>query len=153
GSGGYAFIGGQAAYAEHPVPRNSFLEGDTPSWTWQDILSKRAEVWGHKQRLNEIYRTSLPAGIQLPEHFQQWRFHIRMENPAPVVAALFAAPGRLFAAPGRLFAGRHYASRALPGTCPCAEDLAAHVINLFNDLYYSEEQAYRTCEIIRRFLA
>lgn len=33
-----------------------------------------------------------------------------------------------------------------------AAELHKNVINLFNDLYYSEEQALRTCEIINKII-
>ena len=88
--------------------------------------------------------TRLPAGIQLPAEFQQWRFNIRVRNKPAVMRAIFDS---------RLFASSHYASLAglmSDGRAPEAESLASEVINLFNDHHFDATKAERLCEIVSR---
>lgn len=102
----------------------------------------------HKARLNEIYRTELPKSIQLDEKFQQWRFNI-LANPAlknDILEELFK---------NNLFASSHYyplSSVWSNRKCKVSMQLNNEVINLFNDFYYTEEQAVETCKIINRIV-
>ena len=79
----------------------------------------------------------LPKEIQFPIEYQNWRFNIRVNNKEEILKNIFDAG---------LFASGHY--KPLADHCPVAKDLYEHVINLFNDFYYTEEQARRTCEVI-----
>ena len=49
-----------------------------------------------------------------------------------------------------LFASNHYQSHS--SDCPIATNLHHYVINLFNDQYYTTEQAIKTCEIINQYI-
>ena len=91
----------------------------------------------HKTRLNDIYRKSIPVRIQLPHEYQQWRFNIMVDDKDRVLQAIFE---------DGLFASGHY--MPMERGFKEADFLYRHVVNLFNDLYFTEEQAMRTCEII-----
>ncbi|SMG46671.1 hypothetical protein [Paenibacillus aquistagni] len=99
-----------------------------------------------KNIINKIYSENLPQSIQLDSKYQLWRFNIRTSKKDEILDALFK---------NKLFASSHYASLKgifSLGKAPNAEDLHANVINLFNDRNYDEERAYRTVEIINKFL-
>lgn len=110
------------------------------------ILAALETADRHKQILNAIYAAGLPANVQLPALFQQWRFNILVPNSEVLVASLFEAG---------LFASRHYepvTGRFTAERFPVAEWLHARVVNLFNDRYYSVEQARRTVAVVREHL-
>ena len=117
----------------------------SPQDGWQYDLNKlkaeKAKVTVQKNKLNKIYSTNLPASIQLSDAYQQWRFNIMVDNKDEILKALFD---------NGLFASGHYKSQS--DSCPNAQYLYEHVINLFNDFYYTEEQAMRTCRIINDIL-
>jgi hypothetical protein len=96
----------------------------------------------HSSALNAIYAKKLPAEIQLPQAFQDWRFNIRVKNKESILHAIFSAG---------LFASSHYASLTGvfgEGDGQHAEMLASEVINLFNDYHFTTEQAQQVCQII-----
>ena len=95
----------------------------------------------HKEKLNAVYRKMLPSAIQLPDAYQHWRFNILTDKKNEILKALFAEG---------LFASSHY--KSLSKDCLIARNLHEHVLNLFNDQYFTAEQAIRTCEIINAFL-
>jgi hypothetical protein len=93
-----------------------------------------------------VYVSCLPDEIQLPAEYQTWRFNIRVSGRDGLLSDIFA---------GGLFASAHYASLAgimAPGTCLNAEELASHVINLFNDYHFTVEMAERACDLILKTL-
>ncbi len=99
-----------------------------------------------RQELNQIYSARLPAEIQLPAAYQEWRYNIVVPDKQRILDAIFAAG---------LFASSHYASLAgifTPGRCHQAEKLAGQVINFFNDRHFTKEMAERTCDIILKNL-
>ena len=67
-------------------------------------------------------------------------FNILTDKKEQILDALFAE---------ELFASSHYKTHAETMN---ADNLHRNVINLFNDSYYSEEQALRTCEIINKII-
>jgi len=172
-SGGYAFLHPDIEYHPQTLPFNpahyeeiekdykkniinrtlfqyadsDWLQSDpAPAWDAyrRQIAEAGPESRVHRMEVNAGYAARLPAEICLPEKFQLWRFNIRVENKADVLKSIFDAG---------LFASSHYASLAgifAPGSCPQAEELAGHVINLFNDHHYTVEMAERTCDIIQR---
>lgn len=96
----------------------------------------------HKAKLNAIYRRHLPQSIQLDERFQSWRFHILVDNKKEILEKIFSE---------NLFASNHFKPMSQDrDKFPNAYNLHDKVINLFNDFYYTEEQACRTCEIINK---
>lgn len=120
---------------------DSFLSGDDWIYDFDSLEIQKTKAVIHRERLNKIYRENLPQCLQLEEKFQHWRFNILVENKEEVLKAIFE---------NGLFASGHYKSQA-PG-CPNAQYLYEHVINLFNDFYYTEEKAIRTCKIINNEL-
>lgn len=170
--GGYAFLRDEAKYQPESLPfhlysleelernyktavqdRSRFDYRDTdwlmtdldlPAWDEyrQTVETKLEASLAHRKTLNEVYKTSLPKDIQLPEKYQTWRFNIRVKNKKRVMDAIFA---------DSLFASSHYASLAgimSDGRAPVAESLAGETINLFNDRHFTVEMAERVCEIV-----
>lgn len=130
--------------------KDEWLDLSEPCLSWHsyrkrllDVLVKTEQ---HKQRINEIYQTALPAEIQLPESFQQWRFNIRVSKADRLVARLFEA---------NLFASRHYSSVGgifSERRFPRAEELHKSVVNLFNDWNLNEAQAQLATEVVMEHL-
>lgn len=92
--------------------------------------------------LNKIYIERLLVEIQLPSHYQTWRFNICLKHKDKVLQAIFDEG---------LFASSHYVSLAgimSDGRAVNAERLAAEVINLYNDHHFDEVRAQKVCEII-----
>lgn len=137
--GAVGFVSNRCRYEE--IEEHSFFE--TIDYTFDEAVVelRREELRTYKQKLNDIYRELLPNAIQLPDIFQHWRFNILVPNKEEVIQAIFDAG---------LFASGHYAPQA--ENCPIASNLYNHVINLFNDVYYTEEQAILTCKIINEKL-
>lgn len=138
GAGGIGYVADGWNYEEILVPENDVLTNETWTLDKKILLAKMDAVIKHKEKLNAIYRKNLPAAIQLPAPYQHWRFNIIVPNKEDVLNALFDAG---------LFASGHYNPQA--DGCNVASNLYTHVINLFNDFYYTEEQAIKTCEIIK----
>ncbi len=129
---------------------NDWLETRPMDMDFQSFSIKVTEVLKEmiqmKTQINKIYRKLLPAQIQLPEIFNDWRFNILVPNKTEVLKALFD---------NHLFASSHYASLGgimAEGVFPFAEDLHTHIINLFNDQHFSVEQAQKTTSIINQVL-
>lgn len=106
-----------------------------------NIEDKTIESLNHKKRLNDVCRQMLPPNICLPSSFQSWRFNIRVGDKKIILDALFA---------NALFVSSHY--QPVQEGFENAQYLYDHVMNLFNDKYYTTEQAARTCEIINQYL-
>ena len=139
GIGGIGYVADGRKYEEINVPENDVLTNETWALDEKALLAKMDAVINHKEKLNAIYRNNLPAAIQLPAPYQHWRFNIIVPHKEEILKALFDAG---------LFASGHYAPQA--EGCIVATNLYDHVINLFIDFYYTEEQAIKTCEIINR---
>lgn len=139
GLGGIGCVADGRNYEVITVPENDVLTNDTWVLDEKTLLAKMDAVIAHKEKLNAIYRAYLPKEIQLPEAYQHWRFNIIVPNKEEILRSLFEAG---------LFASGHYVPQA--DGCLVAQKLYDHVINLFNDFYYTEEQAEKTCEIINK---
>ncbi len=137
GMGGIGFVAERWKYEDLQVSENAVLTNATWDLDSKSLLTKMDAVIAHKEKLNAIYRTYLPKKIQLSEAYQHWRFNILVPNKEEIIQAIFDAG---------LFASGHYAPQA--ENCAIASNMYNHVINLFNDFYYTEEQAIRTCKII-----
>lgn len=97
-----------------------------------------------KNSLNNIYRDNLPVEIQMENKFNNWRFNIMVKNKSEILYHLFA---------NNLFASSHFEPLSSNKTdFPVAFNLHNQVINLFNDSYYTTDQAFKTCEIINKYL-
>lgn len=139
--GAIGFITENVAYTNHEVSEG-FLTNEEWHLKEGELLAVMDTAIAHKEKLNAIYRKALPKAIQLPETYQHWRFNILVENKDEILNALFTEG---------LFASSHY--RALGEVlAPIATNLANHVINMFNDDYFTEEQAIKSCKIINEIL-
>lgn len=138
--GAMAYVGENVRYEECPIPEQSFLTNEEWKLNEGEAFAAMDAAIAHKEKLNAIYRKKLPKAIQLPEAYQHWRFNILVKNKNEILKALFDAG---------LFASSHY--KALEEEpAPIASNLSSYVINLFNDRYFTEEQAKKCCEIINR---
>lgn len=137
GIGGIGYVAEGWNYGDVYVLKNDVLTNET--WTWDEraLLAKMDAVIKHKEKLNEIYRKNFPDNIQLPSPYQHWRFNILVPNKEEILKTLFEAG---------VFASGHYKPQA--NDCTVATNLYNHIINLFNDFYFTEEQARKSCEII-----
>lgn len=142
GVGGIGYVAGGWKYEDIVVPENMVLKNEIWTPNKAEIEKKMDAVIAHKEKLNDIYRRNLSKHVlRLPDPYQHWRFHIIVPNKGEILKAIFDAG---------LFASGHYAVQG--GDCPIAENLHARVINLFNDFYYTEEQAQKTCDVILEVL-
>lgn len=130
---------------------SDWLETDAavPVWNEYCMQIERSLAGSLEQRasLNHVYAGMLPVDIQLPAAFQTWRFNIRVRDKQRILDAIFSSG---------LFASSHYASLAGimgDGKAPQAESLERSIINLFNDHYFSLDQAEKVCRIILENLA
>jgi hypothetical protein len=140
----HALAGGEAF--EYAPSR--WLDSRKPPLAWpryrEHVRAQRMNALRHKRTLNAIYEATVPDELQLPSPFQQWRFNIHVANPEVVLAKIFESG---------LFASRHYVplTRAFgTGSAPVAEAVYGRIVNLFNDRYFTADQAIRTAEIVRR---
>lgn len=141
GEGAIGFLKESWQYSEMDVADNDILLNREYQLNESDLLAKMQNVIAHKKKLNGIYSTHLPKKIQFSEPFQRWRFNIWVENKEQILSALFD---------NGLFASSHYKPQ-IEG-CPVAQNLCDHVINLFNDQYYTEQKAVDTCKIINELI-
>ena len=101
-----------------------------------DIIERKLpKVIAEKEKINKIYRNLLPD-------FQNWRFMIVIENRQKVLDAIFKAG--LFA--GTNFPSVSYMFKGV--SSPVAEVEVKHIVNLFNDFWFSEAQARKICDVI-----
>ncbi|MBS6835635.1 MAG: DegT/DnrJ/EryC1/StrS family aminotransferase [[Eubacterium] rectale] len=109
---------------------------------FEQIRRKLKESLEHKKQINSIYST-LQGSMGM--EYQNWRYNILVENQAECLKALFD---------NNLFASFHYKSLGEgyfeDTKTPICNWLENHVINLFNDFHYSESQASKTVEILKR---
>lgn len=115
-----------------------------PETYLNEITQYKQERVTQREMLNSIYRECLPKSIQLNSKFQNWRFNIIVHSlcKEKILNALFS---------DGLFASSHYHSaNRLFDTCVYrhSDRLFSRIINLFNDKYYTEEKAIKTCRII-----
>jgi hypothetical protein len=176
GSGGFAVLADGVEYRGHGLPyeeralerltadykaalrerrRLQYRDGpwlDTraaqpPPDEYRSLVQRRTdESYALKRRINAIYAAGIPEPVCLEPRFQDWRFHILVEDKERLLASIFAAG---------LFASSHYADLRpifARGGSPVAERFHRRVVNLFNDRYYSEERAERTVALVRAHL-
>ena len=134
----------------HPILKDSLISVKNEKWDIDDymIRMKKEEAnWNeHKKKLRTIYETLLPAVIQLPSHFNNWRFNIKVENKDLIQEETSKK---------NLFMSSHYpsiGSKIHNGKYRVADRLQHNILNLFIDKYYTEEMAVRTTEVINQHL-
>ena len=176
GFGGFAHLGNHVAYRPHRAPyREADLERLTADYkaaiakgapldyadsAWLDtrepampldeyrvlVEGRIEEIAGHRRRINAIYRQAFPSSARLDDRFQDWRFHILVTDKERLLATIFDRG---------LFASSHYADLTpvfSRGSAPLAQKLHRRVVNLFNDRYFTEEQAGRIVPLVREHL-
>lgn len=141
GGGAIGYVADQWKYGEIEVEPNEYLTNEMWLLDTKQLYLKMDAMIAHKEKLNAVYRKMLPSAIQLPDAYQHWRFNVLTDKKDEILKALFAEG---------LFASSHY--KSLSNDCVIAQNLHEHVLNLFNDQYYIEEQAIRTCEIINSII-
>ena len=141
GKGSMAYVSENVRYEDSPNPTQSFLTNEEWTLNKAEVLAAMDAAIAHKEKLNAIYRKELPKTIQLPEAYQHWRFNILVQNKEEILNALFEAG---------LFASSHYKTLG-EESAPISSNLSSYVINLFNDGYFTAEQAKKCCEIINTF--
>lgn len=134
--GGFAYCLDKWAYRDQN-DKFGFFNNDLYIYDWESFTELKRDSLEHKRVLNKIYHTLLPQYIQLPYDYQQWRFNIWVDNKESILQSIFNAG---------LFASSHY--QPLQLGFPNAEKCASRIINLFNDHFYTQEQAVETCKII-----
>jgi dTDP-4-amino-4,6-dideoxygalactose transaminase len=141
GGGAIGYVADKWEYDEIRVGSNEYLNNEMWVLDTKQLYVKIDVMMAHKEKLNAIYRQNLPQSIQLPAQYQHWRFNILTDKKDEMLKALFAEG---------LFASSHY--KALSNDCIMAQNLYEHVLNLFNDQYYTDKKAIRTCELINNLL-
>ncbi len=110
-------------------------------------------ILAHKKALNQIYHeglTGLRGLSPLPAAQQLWRYNVRAQNRDEFLALLFDKG---------LFASAHYyPASALFGRAhiddqhyPQTDAVHDNILNLFNDLNFTEEQARHVVSLARDF--
>ena len=87
----------------------------------------------------------LPAHMQRPPQFHDWRFQVTVTDKQACLSKLFEMG---------LFASDHYypASRLLGAPqCPVAEAQHRNSLNLFNDFNITGEQAEQVARVVRNY--
>ncbi len=129
-----------------PVDMNIMLS-DWISFDFDDdsyfdrMFNQKEKTDKHKKIINEIY-SEIPGS--LPMEYNYWRYNILVENADECKKKLFD---------NYLFCSHHYMSLCngyfSPEETPNANYLEKHVLNLFNDFCYTEEQAIKTTELLK----
>lgn len=143
GGGAIGYVADKWEYSEIEVNPNEYLTNEMWLLDTKQLYVKMDAMIAHKEKLNAVYRKMLPSAIQLPDAYQHWRFNILTDKKDEILRALFAEG---------LFASSHYAPHTYIHTYIRAENLHKYVVNLFNDQYYTVEQALKTCEIINSII-
>lgn len=119
-------------------------EADLSSWSrYSERVRNNLKISLIQRRhINAVYDELIPEERRLPPDYQQWRYNVRVKDSKRTLSAIFS---------GGLFASSHYQSLPGifgPGTGPKADELAHHVVNLFNDHHYSPEMAEKTARLV-----
>lgn len=139
-----ARLQGRAVFEYHDA---EWLDLATPEMGLGDyfaeITSRLPAVSQQKERLNAVYQRNLPEGVKTLADGHSWRYNVLVAEKERLLTAIFEAG---------LFASSHFASLGGvlgEGHFSHAENLHRDVVNFFNDLRFSEEQALRVCQLVR----
>lgn len=132
-----------------PVDMNIMLS-DWISYEFDDadyferMFNQKEKTDKHKMIINEIY-SEIPGSFPIEYNF--WRYNILVENAKECKNALFE---------NKLYCSFHYMSLCngyfSQEETPNANFLESHVLNLFNDFCYTEEQAVKTTELLKNIV-
>ena len=108
----------------------------------KSVEQGEAKMEEHKREINAVYRECLGSVQTLPDDYNQWRYNILVEDKKEALKKLFDAG---------LFASSHYQPSSglfVDEVFPNAQRLYERVINLFNDKYFTREQAIEVAKVI-----
>lgn len=112
---------------------------------FEKVTEKMQAVSLHKETLNKIYDTLIPDELKLKNLSNVWRYHISVKERDFLLHKIFEK---------NLFAGKHYADcptiLGYNDNCKTSKLIDKHIVNLFNDFYYSVNQAEQTALIIKK---
>lgn len=110
----------------------------------ENVVNSIEKINNHKKDINAIYLESL-SHLALPLCFNDWRFNIRVRQKESILTTIFE---------NGLFASSHYKPvNKLFGDCqemPISTKLYEEVVNLFNDNYFSLQQAMEITNLIKK---
>lgn len=139
----------QRTQAHYTYTDSDWLDTAMPEEKWtayrHRVEQEFIRISEMKKITNSIYSAKLPPEVQFPGSFQSWRFNIQVREKEKVLDAIRREG---------LFASGHYDSLAGlfgVGTAPFAKIVHRHVINLFNDRYFSPEQAIKLTDVLTKF--
>ncbi len=181
GSGGYAFVSSSLSYERHELAyepeaesnlgkkmkeainggerlspatfTGNWLSGFNPIENQREYFDKIKTLTRiseqRKNEINNVYSSLLSADYCMPGEFNHWRFNIIVNEPEKLINDIVNA---------RLFASRHYCPidkyiSTISHHSQTADWLYGHVINLFNDKYYSPDQAEMTSNLVKKHVA
>ena len=110
------------------------------------VTAQTVKSLNHKAALNSIYDSFIPDSIKMDRSLNNWRYMLNLPSnqmQQDILAELDK---------NGLFASTHYASAAYlfkQQNCINAEKEYQVILNLFNELKYSEEMATKTAIIIK----
>ena len=110
----------------------------------KSIEKLKNKVNRHKKKINLIYTQNIPSEIILDKNTNIWRFNILINKKETLLKEIFI---------NGLFARSHFypSSKLFENENKTYSDiLSKNVVNLFNDLRFSELNAYKICEIITK---
>lgn len=123
-----------------------WLDVATPDISWLDfrklVNNELIRIRKLKVAINSVYSSRLPKIVQLSPEFQGWRFNIHVRDKASLLNAVQAAG---------FFASGHYDSLAGifgVGQGHCARTFNNHIVNFFNDRYFSISQATKMVDML-----
>lgn len=148
GEGGVGIVKDKWQCEHVEMKEDAYFANEQFALNMEKYLCQKQIAKQHVTKMQAIYQDNLPAEIQLPMEYNNWRFHIRVpQDKKEQVLQTFFANG--------LFASSHYKSLAESPeqNTPNAVRLQKELINLFVDpKFYTEEQATQTCQIINEIL-
>lgn len=131
---------------EFQYTHSHWLDNRTPPVPFahykQQVTQEMETITRQKEAINRHYQSHLPASLQLPARYHQWRFNIRVGNKQALLRQVFDAG---------LFASSHYAplTRVFAGgEAKNTEKLHDTVVNLFNDRYFDLKKAKHITQIV-----
>lgn len=169
GGGGYGFLKEGLSISEEIVPyegfdiepfyKNAFKQEvfiQQPPQGWLDayvsdkpdalflkqLQDEIDKIERRKRVINSVYSNAFDATSCLKDEFNQWRFNILVDDKDRTLKRIFDAG--LFASSHYRPANKLFDNRSFPN----ADYIYSHIINLFNDKYFSVEQAKKLVEII-----
>jgi len=176
GYGGFAFLQDNLAFEHHPLAfdegalrtteegykaciragrayvyhDSAWLQTERQLPAWDEFVRRLRKAvkmtLAQRDAINAVYNSLIPVELPLENGFQLWRFNLRLAKRDVALKAIFDAG---------LFASSHYQPLVGimgEGTDAHARNLAAQVLNLFNDHHYTIDMAERTARIILRSL-